>query len=213
MNRIICLISITILLTSLLMPIPVNAQGSTLNLKWLNLSWDYWLVEDGWYNYDFDGGISEPDPEMVDWAIDILFLDNANCVKVKNMYYGNAWRDSTMKEWLDDGYGQRTHSDKGTKSGWPNGYHMRPYAPWNQTSYHMSNYYFGSYCIGSCHEDIWPLFCNEESTEHVFCNLAISKGYGVSFDYLNLGNYEPVRWEGTHCWDNDGWASLVDVLP
>lgn len=215
MTRTIRLAAFVILLASLLlpglMPMPANA-ASTSNLRLLASYWGSWFAEDSYYNYDFANGCMSPDSTKVDWAIDIVYFYNADCVKVKNMYFGNAFLDSEMKAFLNDGVGLGSHSDKGTKSGWPDGYHMRPYGLWYSPTgtYRLYNQYLLSYCLASCHHDYIGWYCDEEATEHLYVAGA-PPGCSRWYDFYNFGNYEPVRWEGTHCWDNDGYASRVGV--
>jgi len=209
----ICLAAFILLLASL---IPLAASAATTsNLRLLSSSWGYWFAEDSYYNYDFANSCSAPDSQNVDWAIDIVYFYNADCVKVKNMYFGNAYLDTEFKAFLNDGGGMGSHSDKGTKNWdqWPAGNHMRPYGLYDSGSgkYRLYNQYLLTYCLGSCHHDYPPYYCDEEWTEHFFVSIAGALGCPVWYDYYPFGNYEPVRWEGTHCWDNDGYASRVEV--
>lgn len=176
---------------------------------------------DQWWNYDF---VSTQEPvegesEHCDWPVGLIYWHNADCVKVKNLYWRNASLDAVMYDKVNDGSGWEWHPEKGTKGPlwmFPNGYHMRPYGR-NCGGNIYQLYDPGSlleYVIGTAHQDIEfnAIHGWSEETEHYLASILEGRGYAVEWDYYNLDNYEEYRQVGPHVWENDGWATAIDIV-
>jgi hypothetical protein len=175
------------------------------------------VAEDSFYNYDFLS--KEATSTNVDWPVSMLFYNNAEIDKVKNIYFGLTIFAYPMYELLNDGAGWVWDEDRGTKgvvwSGYLGSYvylHMRVYAPYPQD--YMYNTYWKYYILGTTHYDQFPFeFWSgySEYAENDFASIAISKGYTVFEDWGNFYNYEPYRVEDGHIWYNNGYATAVYV--
>lgn len=171
------------------------------------------------WNYDFTT-TSGASWQTVDWAVSLIFYNNATINKVKAVAQQNFnyWTvGGSMYSYQDDGAGGSYDSDKGVKTDTPSCFgstrHSRIYAP--SSTDRMYNPSFGYYVFATTHIDHHEL-CNDsydgsESTEKDLGNLFRSKGYAVYFDYGNLYNREQGRVEGDHHWDNNGLATYIRV--
>ncbi len=93
--------------------------------------------------------------------------------------------------------------------------HVRLYADGDD---HMYNTTFGYYVYGTTHVDYnencadeW--FGNSEITEADIAQRLGRQGFVVSPNYAHLGNAEPHRCDGTHCWNQNGMATYVNIHP
>lgn len=174
---------------------------------------------DSVWNYDFTT-TSGASWRTVDWAVSLLFYDNATVNKVKAVTKQNFnyWTvGGPMYSYQDDGSGGSYDSDRGVKTDTPSCFgstrHSRIYAP--SSTDRMYNPTFGYYVFATTHIDHHEL-CNDwydgsESTEKDIGNLFRGKGYQVDFDYGYLYNTEQNRVEGDHHWDNNGYATYIRV--
>lgn len=189
------------------------AEAATAsNLKLLG------IVEDRFWNYDFDS--QTVSSTKVDWAMSMLFWNNAEVDKVKDIYRSDyPFGGGAKYAYLNDGSGYVWDSDGGKKDIYCPSYqaearHMRLYA---DSDDHLYNVSWGYYVLGSTHKDwqeCWPFpshFGWSEETEGMFVNYALNRGYSGSHDWGNFYNYEAPRWEGNHYWDNNGFASQINV--
>jgi len=178
-----------------------------------------YVQEDEFYNYDFLSKTLPVSGSNVDWPMAMLFYNNANVQKVKSMYFGNT-PGTIMYARLDDGQGWLWASDTGTKcltwwSTYLNQYvylHMRVYAP--LVTGYMNNAGYGKYVLGTTHYDNYPTESwsgYSEYAEHDFASYAQLHGYTVFVDWSDWHNYEPLRYERTHIWLNDGYTTAVYV--
>lgn len=170
------------------------------------------IREDYFYNYDFCS--STVSDTNVDWPVTMLFYNNAEVDKVKNIYWGvGPW--STCNARLNDGSGWVWDVDRGTKSTGLHACHMRVYADADDRMYNVD---WGYYVLGTSHYDYfewtpWGWSGYSESAEAELCQVARDKGYTVFEDWAYFYNYEGYREEGggKHRWSNNGWASAVNV--
>jgi hypothetical protein len=190
---------------------PLSANTAT-NLTIL------YIYEDSFYNYDFLNQ-NNTNADNVDWALSMLFYDNATVTKVKGIYWGSTSWGSAMHGRINDGGGWLWSSDKGTKEGplcASSVRHMRLYANGNNRSYNSN---WGYYVLGSTHYDLdecipWnSRFGWSETAEAWLAQIARDKGYTVFQNWNNWHNAEPERWEadGKHFWQNNGMATAVRV--
>jgi hypothetical protein len=172
--------------------------------------------EDFFYEYDFVSKNCQN--SKVDWAVDMVYWNNASVSKVKNIYkWGSG---STMYAYLSDGSGGAWDSDNGAKTGKRPDHsqlHFRPYAYGGSRMYNVD---WGYYVIATTHYDWYEnepgytaFFGYSETAEQELVSITVNKGYDVWYDHLNLYNYEYVRWDGDGLWMNDGYATTVDVYP
>lgn len=80
------------------------------------------------------------------------------------------------------------------------------------------NYDFTSqleyYSIWAAHQDFFDemyMSGYSESSEYALGLRAEDLGYDVEWDAVNLDNYEEYRTEGTHVWENGGYATKVRI--
>lgn len=178
---------------------------------------------DRWYNYDFNS--ESASASNVDWAVTLLFRNNATIDNVKSNL--GSWTDLYMTSsegkhgrvsnyydnWQWDG-------DKGKKRplcpAWAMARHYRVYAPVTSSGREsMYNSTLGYYVIGTTHKD-WDE-CGgstrhgySEDVEQYIKN-EVSDNTTVQNDYWNLYNNEPYRVEGNHTWANNNWATTVYI--
>lgn len=193
------------------------------------------IGDDWYYNYDF--GSAAYNRSNVDWAISMLFTNQAEVDRVKDMYWGTTFDNSRMYAGLSDGtnggpYGGKVggnwDQDNGTKN--PDFLancalagdfkHMRLYADSPSAGDdHLYNTIYGFYVIGSTHWDLAECSVSavsgwSEDAEAKMAQRARDNGAnGVWEDEIWLSNYETPRYDGggQHFWNNDGWATLVNV--
>ncbi|HXG42859.1 MAG TPA: hypothetical protein VNL95_09060 [Dehalococcoidia bacterium] len=187
-------------------------QGaSTTQLTWL------YIGEDRFRNYDFNSQLDSA--TNVDWPITILFWNNAEVDKVKDFYRWACcpYPGGAKYAYLNEGFGDVWDSDAGQKGHWCPVFgetpHMRFYADSDDTLY---NIYWGYYVLASTHYDVrecgfgkWH--GDSERAEEYFVDVALFFGYAAQHDWAYFWNYEPYREEGNHFWDNNGWASAVNI--
>lgn len=179
--------------------------------------------EDNFYNYDFNGEVSAYD--NVDWAVDLIFFNNAEIDKVKDSFSGflPVTSNNGKNAVVNDGGGYQYDSDGGKKvSQCPPAeewfLHYRVYADGDDRLYNTN---YGYYVIGTAHADYndgcqYPEAGFSEWTED---NLAYWASQvwpgGVYSDYGWMYNPESYRLETSdgrpHHWDNNGYATYVNV--
>lgn len=156
----------------------------------------------------------------VDWPVTLMFYNNAEVNRVKNIFFGDAPGDlhsaflsdvsHTTPGWDDD---------RGTKSSLDcfsttEFLHMRVYADSDDRMYNVD---WGYYVIGTTHYDVRECsftdrqFGWSEVAQQDFEQRAQSQNYTVFLEWSDFGNAEPDRWEGSHFWQSSGRASAVYV--
>ena len=171
---------------------------------------------DSVWNYDFTTQ-SGAGWNTVDWALSLLFYNNAEIDKVKGIVGGSYWfYGSTKYAYMNDGAGGLYDSDGGKKTDTPSclgsSRHYRVYAP--PSTDRMYNPSFGYYIFGTTHADHHEL-CNSwyddsEGTEYNLYSKFSSKGYSSYYDWGYFYNYE-WRDEGDHHWRNDGYTTYIRI--
>jgi hypothetical protein len=154
----------------------------------------------------------------VDWAVSLLFYNNAEIDKVKNIVDGKYWMfGSTQHAYMNDGSGGSYDGDAGKKTDTPSCLgstrHFRIYAP--SSTDRMYNPSFGYYVFATTHYDHHELcnawFDDSEGTEHDLYNQFNGKGYASYYDWGWFYNREQNRVESDHHWNNDGYATYVRI--
>lgn len=192
----------------------LNSSAEAATASNLNL---LYVQEDRFWNYDFNS--QTVSSTNVDWAMSMLFWNDAEVDKVKGIYSSAyPWGGGAKYARLNDGSGYVWDSDSGIKDIWCPSYqaqarHMRLYADSDDRLYNVS---WGYYVLGSTHKDwqeCWfgSQFGWSEETEGIFVNYALNRGYWGQHDWASFYNYEAPRWEGNHYWDNNGMASHIYV--
>lgn len=172
-------------------------------------------------NYDF---ISESDrQDNVDWAVSILAYNSASIDRFKGILSTRGFGQISpngMHGRASDGSGYRWDRDAGQKGiTCPIGTttpHYRVYADGDQYMYNIG---FGHYVYATTHRD--QNECGFGTTRHydiervegTVVDAFFSASFPVYHDYGNFANYEPYRTQGEHTWDNNGYASYVDLTP
>jgi hypothetical protein len=192
---------------------PIISAATTSHLTYVLLS------EDRFYNYDFLS--TQASSSNVDWPVSMLFYGNADINKIKLALFGLEVIASPMYELLDDGSGWVWDSDRGTKevhySYYLNRYvylHMRIYAPSPPDYFNDELGYYGHYVIGTTHYDEYPFESWSGYSEYAEKDVGLASkaiGWTVFEDHAFFNNPEPFRIEGTHVWDNNGYATFVYV--
>lgn len=184
------------------------------------------MHEDRFRNYDFN--TREVRANNVDWAVALMFWNNATINRVKGIL-GNEYDQSgstqhgRMNEnvntqpyiWDDDG-GRKTTACPGLPTQPREARHYRVYAPSNDDRmYNMSWRYwvFGTahYDIDECSFSNPAWFGYSETAEGWIAYRWRQNGYSVTEDWSSFRNAEPYRVEGDHIWDNNGYASAFYV--
>lgn len=192
-----------------------NEAGAATAINLVKL----YIREDSFYNYDFNEG--GQDWNNVDWTMNMLFWNNAEVNKIKDILYPEFpnWGGAKYQA-LDDGAGEWGDSDSGVKSRpacpfyGASAYHMRIYA--DQSTDRMYNVDWGYYVIGSTHEDYQecthdPQHGWTEWVETYFADYLRYLGYAVAEDWGWWYNREPPFWEGNHYWDNNGYTTATNI--
>ncbi len=210
MKRLSTLLAVLVLAAGLGLAATRANSATTQNLMPLGMGYG-----DTIWNYDFT---QVPGSYLhVDWAVSLLFYNNAEIDKVKNIASGKYWMyGSTEHAYMNDGSGGVYDDDKGKKTDTPSCLgstrHYRIYAP--PATDRMYNPTFGYYVFATTHYDHHE-FCDKwfddsEGTEHDLYNLFHNKGYASYYDYAWFYNYE-WRNEGSHHWRNDGYATYIRI--
>ncbi len=189
--------------------------------------------EDRLYNFDFESQSAVYN--NVNCPLDMLFVCNAEVDKVKDIYWGLAGPALFEYYKFDDGAGWKWDSDRGTKEPFVGIecssliipyriLHMRLYAP--SPADRLYNDAWGYYVVGTCHLDVCPEPTGggqagwSETAEGWFTQYAGDAGYTIrhdNYDFYNQQNgWDQNNGQGTQYafyWENDGWASVVVVLP
>lgn len=171
---------------------------------------------DALYNYDFLSTTASA--TNVDWTANMMFRNNAEIDKVKAILMpefkneGSAkyalLRDESYYTW-DVDHGMKNPNDASC----PSNVHMRLYADSDDRMYNLTD---GFYIFGTTHID-WLEGCSGESfgysedAEAAFVSRFRNRGYAVYEDCCYWYNYEPLRYQGSHVWDNNGYTSIVSI--
>jgi hypothetical protein len=191
---------------------PANS-ASTNKLQTLTIR------EDHFRNFDFNSTYNSAG--NVDWAISLLFWNNASINKVKDKLAGHYWWEGGPQYGLiHNGDFWRWDQDSGKKTAKCSAFggstvHYRVYAPPGDRMYNQA---WGYYILGSTHYDVnecyWGSWfgMSERAEQHV-TNVARGVwGSGrVLYHWSGFGNYMCCFWQGNHYWENDGAASMVIV--
>jgi hypothetical protein len=180
------------------------------------------LNEDAFYNYDFKSSERVGDSREVDWAINLVFYNNASIDYVKRTFDRVGYRYGGGAKYfgLNDGNGPEKDEDGGRKNdlagcGDTNS-HYRIYAPVAFDNFYTTGY--GFYVLGSTHKDkseFCPPFASFGDSETVendlMLNLRQLGGFATFDDYADFVNrqYGTDINESNHVWQNDGRASYV----
>ena len=180
--------------------------------------------EDRFYNYDFNSNVAAAN--NVDWAISLVFYNNAEVDKVKNAlnpYLPHADNGIKTGGVSDDGGAYQYDGDKGRKVSpcppagewFP---HYRVYADGDDQLYNTN---YGYYVVGSSHSDYNDGCAGVEAGYSEWAEDWVAYWSHqvwpdrVHQDYGYLYNAEPYRVETSdnrpHIWDNDGYATYVNV--
>jgi hypothetical protein len=197
-----------------------SAAASTTHLTTIGLGYG-----DSIFNYDFSSQTA--DSTHVDWAVSLLFYNNASINKVKTILgstYGACASTSigcsAENARMNDGSGYSWDTDRGRKNTlavcFGSSRHYRVYAP--SAADHFYNPGFGYYVVGTTHRDNNELcgsyYDDSEGTERTASNsvakVLLAKGYAVAQDYAWYANPESGT-QGNHRWSNDGYATYVNV--
>lgn len=191
---------------------PTFSHGATAS----NLALLAFSGSDRIYNYDFNS--QSLSSGNVDWTANMMFDDNAEIDKVKNLLQpefdntGNV-KYADLRDYPDN---YAWDSDRGIKNpagGCPDNIHMRLYADGDDRMYNLSD---GFYVFGTTHKDInegcsGEEFGYSEDAEAAFVGEFRDRGYSVSEDSVYWSNYEAYREEGNHVWENNGNTSYVHI--
>jgi len=181
--------------------------------------------EDRWRNYDFN--TREVRSTNVDWAVNLMFWNNATINRVKNILDNEYDRTGSTQHgrlsdnvftqgyvWDDDG-GRKTTACPGAPFQPNEARHYRIYADGDDRIYNLD---WGYWVFGTSHYDIdecsvtrpaW--FGWSETAEGWITYRWRQNGRGAADDWATFYNYEPYRVEGNHVWDNNGYASALHV--
>lgn len=176
------------------------------------------IAEDAFLNYDFTE--EDHSRRKVDWAISLLFWNNASVNGVKNALdpiFG--WETGgPMHAYVNNGDGWQWDVDSGRKTArcpsFGEAIHYRIYAPPSDAFYNQN---WGYYTIASIHIDnnecnvFGTWFGNSEKAEHKLAK-AFEIGFGpasVREDALLFRNFQRKEKEGEHHWENDGHATKL----
>jgi len=213
------LLAAFMMLFTFLLPTPVHSETANNGITTILFG------NDRWKNYDFYSESARS--TNVDWAVSLLFVNNATVDKVKsrledwsNLYEHPSSKsmDARMSNYYDQAWAW--DGDKGKKNpicpAWTHSDHVRVYSNTTSGGYeHMYNSTLGYYVIATVHRDY-----NE-------CGGSVGHGYSenaedrlisqvnentiVSPDHWNIYNREPLRHQGNHYWQGNGLASTVRI--
>ncbi|MCA1706171.1 MAG: hypothetical protein LC808_24065 [Actinobacteria bacterium] len=170
---------------------------------------------DALYNYDFLS--TSASATNVDWTANMMFRNNAEIDKVKSILTPEFRNEGSVKyALLKDDTSYVWDSDRGMKNPagtCPSDVHLRLYADGDDRMYNLTD---GFYIFGTTHID-WYEGCSgeqfgwSEDAESSFVNRFRNKGYVVWEDCCDWFNWEPLRYQGNHVWDNNGLTSIVNI--
>jgi hypothetical protein len=191
--------------------LPMNVLGSsTRNLTTLGFGYS-----DAIYNYDFEN--QAVDATHVDWAMSLLFYNNANVNKIKSILNSSYWiYGSSENAYLNDSGSWEWDSDGGRKTAAPSctgsDAHYRVYAPSAFDDFYNPS--FGYYLLGTTHHDHHELcdawYDDSEGTESDIARRMSARGYYTRYDYAWFYNAQ-FETQGNHTFNNDGYATYIEV--
>jgi hypothetical protein len=191
----------------------VALGGHTSNLNLITIG------DDTIRNYDFNS--QTVSGSNVDWAVALIFKNNATINKVKNAlenpYDQGAFCASAQYGRLNDGAGYVWDSDSGKKTTCcpvtGSDYHFRVYADSDDRLGYNAT--LGYWVFGTTHKDVkecgsgtW--FGDSEVAESYMRSVKPST-WGVAANARWMSNYEAPRWDGDHYWNNSGYATVFSV--
>jgi len=201
-------------------PVAYAATARSGNLRIL------YVREDAFHNYDFLSQSVASD--NVDWAVALVFWNNASISRVKTSAIGPLYdqtgsrmngrlRDTTSSGYVwDEDSGRKTTLCPGAPLQSRDARHYRIYADGDDRLYNLD---WGYWVYGTTHWDIdecslsnpaW--FGHSENAEEWLVSDWIDRtGWSASNDWSWFSNSEPFRVEGDHIWDSDGYASALRV--
>lgn len=221
---------VVLALTPVTAPSPSSAHNAR-SLGWVGMGRGDWVL-----NYDFHEQVENGKnfSKKADWGVSLLFYNNAEVDKVKEIgdelydrFGANKHGVVEDKPLQKNGTGgARWDADAGIKDtrcprGDQRAIHFRIYAP--STSMHaerdndrMYNTTFGYYVIATTHVDhneCWrgAWFDGAERAEDHVSAFYRRKGYAVYEDWAYFYNYEPHRVEGDHTWDSNGYITAINI--
>lgn len=133
-----------------------------------------------------------------DRPLAIIFYNNAEVDKVKNIYWGRTTIHLSQCMRLKDDSNWQWDTDKGTHQGYVHGLHMRVYAPYPADRFYDKD--LGYFVIATAHCDGCGI--TEEQAEMRLVNIAANKGYTV---------YRNICWVETNISTNNGFVSYVEI--
>lgn len=185
---------------------------------------------DSFDNYDYlercenrtDMSCGARNPNEVDWAIDLLFRDNADIDRVKRTADYRFPRDEAgLKNQVISPSVWGWDEDRGRKyheGGWGGGtcpgnanMHYRVYADGDDGA--LYNTEVGYFVVGSAHND-YREGCSgaytgdNDAAEGYVADAFGDKGYTVTKNAWDFFNKETI-WQGNHRWSNNGLATQI----
>ena len=170
-------------------------------------------------NYDFNNQVVTA--TGVDWAVDLLFIQNATINKVKAGFpsydQGGTCASAQYGRMNDNGAGYVWDSDQGKKTTCcpitGSDYHFRVYADSDDRLGYSAG--FGYWVFGTTHKDVQECgsgtwYGDSEAAESHLVSVRPSN-WSVCASCQWMKNAEPARWDGDHFWSNDGYASVLYV--
>ncbi len=185
-----------------------------------------YIREDGFRNYDFNS--QTVSSTNVDWAVSLMFWNNASINRIKNSGIGPLYdqsgstqygrlRDTTSTGFVWDGDGGRKTTLCPGAPGQPrNARHYRIYADGDDRLYNLD---WGYWVFGSTHWDMdecslsnpaWFGY-SENAEEWLVSDWINRTGWPAANDWSSFSNAEPYRVQGDHIWDNNAYASALRV--
>lgn len=183
----------------------------------------YW--DNGTYIFTYDFQNKEDwGRGNVDWATSLMFYGNASINRVKDILDGNGYgqistnsmhmpvKDSTNLAVWDDDAGKKGIACPLTGQ---ETRHYRIYA--DPATDFLWTEALGGFVVATTHWDanecpnVNTRFYDSEEVEGHIGNTMSGLGYTVSHDFANFFNAEPYRVQGNSTWDNDGYATYIDV--
>lgn len=179
--------------------------------------------EDEFMNYDYLS--KSASGSNVDWPVTVLFIGNASIDRAKSRmedwstqfeYGSNQSMYLPIKDvftnpmtWDQDN-GKKTPICPGPGISSP---HFRAYAV--GANHRMYNAYWGYWVLATTHRDYnecatGKRHAQSEQTEDLLIN-EVDENTTVQRDIYNFANYERLRDEGNHRWENNGYASTVKI--